>query len=61
MCADGWDITPDTEAGELWGECPDCGEKVIVYPWGEIEAATGCNYGTRQCDLCGSRPCDQSC
>jgi hypothetical protein len=61
MCADGWDIAPDTAAGESWGECPECGAKVVLYCDGDVVAATGCNYSPMQCDLCGSSPCDQSC
>lgn len=61
MCADGWEIEPDQRLGETWGECPECGERVVIDASGDMSASTGCNYSPRQCELCGSAPCDQSC
>lgn len=61
MCCDGWKISPDSKFGETLGECPECGEEVVVYEDGTIRATTGCNYSPVSCSTCGSAPCDQSC
>ena len=51
MCSDGWDNLDATN-----GECPDCGEPTV-----DGDAATGCHYGSVECETCGSRPCNESC
>ena len=50
-CCDGWDY------GEPVGECPVCGEPVDE----DGDAVIGCNYSPIGCEVCGSRPCDESC
>ena len=49
-CCDGWDSV-------AVGVCPACGEPVDA----DGDAASGCNYSPVQCDVCGARPCDDSC
>lgn len=51
-CCDGWDHSDLTV-----GQCPNCGDDVDD----NGDAVRGCNYSDVQCDLCGSRPCNQSC
>lgn len=53
MCCDGWSPEPGEE---IDGECPDCGEDTV-----DGFAAYGCNYSPKECETCGSSPCDQSC
>lgn len=51
-CCDGWDYS-DLAVGQ----CPQCGDNVDK----NGDAVVGCNYSPTQCDLCGSKPCNQSC
>ena len=52
MCCDGW-YYPDSKVGQ----CPACDGDVNS----DGDATQGCNYSPIQCDLCGARPCDDSC
>ena len=62
MCCDGWSHTPDIDEGEAWGECPDCGTRVITNADdSDWYAASGCNYSPTVCETCGWKPCDDSC
>lgn len=50
MCCEPWNN------GEPDGECPACGEPTV-----EGEAAKGCYWSPKECNTCGSAPCDGSC
>jgi len=51
-CCDGWNYF-DSKVGQ----CPSCDGDVDA----DGDATQGCNYSPIQCDLCGARPCDDSC
>ena len=44
------------ELGKPNGECPSCGTETV-----DGEAATGCMWSPTECEVCGWRPCDDSC
>jgi hypothetical protein len=51
MCCDGWNY------GEAVGVCPACDKPVDA----EGNAVEGCFWSPLICEICGARPCDQSC
>jgi hypothetical protein len=42
--------------GEINGECPVCGEPTV-----DDDAYEQCSYSSKQCEVCGWAPCDESC
>lgn len=42
---------------EKLAECPECGAKIDE----DGNAVEGCSYSPVECELCGWKPCDQSC
>ena len=52
-CCDGW----SSYGRDIKGLCPDCEGPILA----DGSAAAGCYYSPLRCEVCGSRPCDQSC